>query len=100
MGLQGSRFLKAKQDARPFGSFPSRLGLNEGEIRDQRTKAAQGRSKPQLADLFSKLEAEINLVRKSDAIPFRERILDRQAQNAKDKEEENDEGRADHNSLS
>jgi hypothetical protein len=50
--------------------------------------------------LFSKLEAKINLVRISDAIPFRECVLDRQAQNAEDKDEENDEGRADHNSLS
>ena len=84
--LQRGRFTEQEEDATPLGAFPGDVRLDEDDVRDERTKTAQGGEKTELADLFSQVEPEPGLMEIGAAMLLGESGLDRQAQRAEDEQ--------------
>ena len=61
--LQSGGFTEKEEHAAPLGPFPGNVRLDESNVRDQRTKAAQRGEKTELADLFAQIESELGLMK-------------------------------------
>ena len=75
------------------------MSFNPEKSRQRRAKAAQGREKTELPDLFTQTEAEFDFMKVSASVSLREGRFDRQAEDAKSEHEDHENDAAGHNSF-